>query len=287
MTSFNTLKTILLSIQIVLSVFVVFLNGLFIISLVKTGSLHTPSNAVLGCLCCSDLLIGTLSILFWIFSIVSYYGNRWINFEMLTALFHGYMTCAGLSTLFMILVTFDRYAAICHPYKYLQYVTSKLYAIISVCAFSAYVLVIALTYILDGVKSTLPRDVFYAIIVAAATIILIYCNWKILRVIRRHRREIASVERHINEQQSEFQSEKNRYYIILLLIVIFFFCTAPRVVWSFQFQNSNSSVSFILGFIVSCIILLLNSLLNPIVYYFRITLFRNAIIELFCCRWLG
>ena len=273
---------VLLSIQIVLSVSVILLNGLFIVALVKTGSLHTPSNAVLGCLCCCDLLIGTMSILLWIFSIGSIVNSHWDNFKLLVAVFHAYMTCAGLSTIFVILVTFDRYAAICHPYKYLQYVTSKLYTIISVCTCSAFALAMTLSYILDSINSTLPRDVAYAIIVITTAIILIYCNWKILHVIRRHRREIASIGSQRNGQHVGFQSEKNRYYIILLLIILFFFCRSPRIVWSFYFQNSNSTMSFILGFVASCIILQLNSLLNPLVYYFRIRLFRNAMKDLLC-----
>ena len=277
------LMIVYISIQLVLSVSVILLNGLFIISLAKTRSLHTPSNAVLGCLSLCDLLVGTLAFVLWMLQIVSIATKQSRTYEM-SIVFQGLMSCIGYSTLFMIFVNFDRYTAICHPFKYLLHATSKLYTIISTCTFLLYAIATAVSYLLFSITNSFHREVTFAIMAIATTTILIFCNWSISRVIRRHRREISSVERNSDEQHHRFQNERKRYYVILLLVVIFAICKIPRVIFSFNIQRSHSNMLFYILGITSNTFLLLNSLLNPIVYYFRIKLFRNAMKELLCCQ---
>ena len=272
-----------LSLLLVLSISVILLNGLFMISLVKTKSLHTPSNAVLGCLCCSDLLIGVASFLAWAIDIASIVRNQLISYDIFVVIFQALMVFTGFSSLFIILATCDRYAAICHPYKYRQYATSKLYAIISICTCLVYALAISLSYVMDEFYQTYSRHVILAIVFLATSAVLIYCNWKILRVIRRHRRQIASVERHFERQNSGFQCDTNRYYIVLLLLILFGFCKIPRIIFFFNINRTMNLLSFI-TLIITDFMLQLNSLLNPLVYCFRIRLFRNAMKELICCK---
>ena len=267
-----------LSLHLILSISVILLNGLFMISLVKTKSLHTPSNAVLGCLCCSDLLMGIASFFAWTVDITSFVDTQWNNFELAFEIIQARMVFTGLSSLFIILATFDRYAAICHPYKYLRYATSKLYAIISICTCLVYALPISTSYVMGRFYGKYSRKVIFAIIFTATMTVLIYCNWKILRVIRRHSRQITSVERRFDGQSNRFQCDTNRYYIVLLLLILFGFCKIPRIILFFSINIH----SFLILSITADIMLLLNSLFNPLVYYYRLRLFRNAMRELIC-----
>ena len=280
-----SLKIVYLSIELIFSVSVLLLNGLFMISLVKTRSFHTPSNTVLGCLSFCDLLIGTHSFLLWILNIVSIVSGQSRDDEK-SIVFQGFMSCIGYSTLFIIFVNFDRYVAICHPFKYLLHATSKLYVIITASTCLVYAIATAVSYTLFSISNSLHREVTFAIMATATTTILIFCNWKILIVIRRHRLEISSVARNSDEQHSGFQNERKRYHVIVLLVILFFICKLPRIIYSFNIQHAHSSMSFYILGISSTNFLLLNSLLNPLVYYFRIKLFRDAMKELLCFQWL-
>ena len=61
--------------NLVFSTFAVLLNAPFLIVLLKNRSLHTSSNAILGGLCCSDLITGILSVSFTAKSISRFEGG--------------------------------------------------------------------------------------------------------------------------------------------------------------------------------------------------------------------
>ena len=269
-------------VQPTISVCVVVLNCLLIIALAKSRSLQAPSNTVLGCLCSCDLLIGILTLFLWGLNISMTFSNSdYESRNLFSASAKVYLGFTGLSSLFMVMVSLDRYAAICHPYQYLGYSTPKLYTIISASASTVYAIVIILAYVMDNIYDVHVCSVIYAITFIATTTILIYCNWKIWRVIRRHRREIASVERH-----GDISSETKRYRIIIILTILYAVCKLPLIMLYLLLFIRNFGIIEplrILGF-VSDILLVLNSFLNPLVFCFRITGFRNAVKKLLCCQ---
>ena len=278
------LVLVYVSIFSILSTSVVFLNGLFLIAFLKKRSLHSPSNAVLLGLCCSDLLIGILSFVQWILLIFGIANT--FNEQTYLFFFNSFFACTGISSLFMTLVNLDRYAAICHPFKYLQYATPKLYAVISISTCLASFVVISIVYALDKTYGKNNSIVLFVIIVATAKFMWIYFNWKIFQVIHRHRREIASVERLSSGQQNRFQADTKRYRIMVLLIILFVSCKLPPsifymlvVVRSIEITNSLFIAS-----VVFDTLLLLNSLFNPLVYYFSASMFRTAMKSVLCCQ---
>ena len=271
----------------ILSIAAILLNGLILIALVKTRSLHTPSNALLGCLCCSDLLIGILYISRWALHASVAFGKPYLNHvESLQIIVILHLVLTGLSSLFMTLVNFDRFAAICYPYKYVQYTTLRLHAVISISIFFIYVIIMCVTFPVDMRFHSNATAVNFFIVFSITTIILIVCNWMIFKVILRHRKDIASTERSINRQHDRFQSDSNRYRIILILLIIFVVCKVPQIIIYFIAISSitevGTSIFVLLG--VSDILLLLNSFLNPLVYCFRITSFQMAVKDVLCCR---
>ena len=287
MTWFVIFMVIYYAIKLLLSISVVILNGLLLFACAKKRSLRTPSNAVLGCLCCIDLLIGIVTLALWVLHVLLSFSNSYYDIiEPFIAISRVYWMVTGLSSLFMQIVNLDRYAAICHPFKYMQYGTTKIYVIVSACICFFYALLMSVTYITDNLYNIHSEFTVFLIIFSAATITLIYCNWQVFKVLRRHRRQIESVGRISDGQCRGFQSETKRYRVILLLIILFAVCKLPHIIvytlivivkvyWTF---------SFYIFVLVSDFLLLLNSLANPLVYYLRIRMFRNAVKEVFCCQ---
>ena len=274
----TTLFEIYYAIEIIISISIILLNGCFMVALIKKSSLHTPSNSILGCLSCSDLIIGIP--LFLGFAALRYVESIDVSIATARAL----CAISGLSSLFIVLVNLDRYIAICHPYWYLQYATIKRYSIVSVSMLLLYSVCITISVMLDKGYTKTSRLVIYSSIYIATILILMYCNWKILRVIARHRREVASIERHVGERHN---SDTARYRIVIVLVVMYLFCKVPGRIFYIPLMRARFQITFISLFILALVfnfLTLLNSVLDPIVYCFRIRVFRDAIKEVLRCQ---
>ena len=267
---------------ILVSILVVLLNGVFMITLLRKRSLHTPSNAVLGCLCCSDIMIGMLScVLFTLHFLAENFAiQNVINY----IIFKVYLLCVCISSLFMTLVNLDRYAAICHPFKYMRCATAKRFAVISVSTCSIYAGIIICAFVIDSIFRFHSDSVIFMISVFSISLIMIICNCRILRVIHIHRRSIASLSRITNGCQTGIERETKRYRFTVLLIVLFVLCKLPPVIeyglyaiWRVKANQVMNTFSKLSDYL-----LLMNSLFNPILYYVRIKAFREAMKVVFC-----
>ena len=272
------------TIQFTLSSAIILLNGLVLFALLKKRALHTPSNAVLGCLYCSDLLMGLLSLAIWAVNTHKLLGNPVDRDKTILSVFNAYLVFTGLSSIFMMLVNLDRFAAICHPYKYLQYATTRHYKFLFFCTCFGYAIILSITYIVDALCGAYSTRVIFNVIFAATILALICCNWKIFKVIQRHRKQIASVERSICANRTRFQKETRRYGIILLLIIIFMVCKVPRIIYFILLSRVKDKTSLYRLALASDILLLLNSFLNPFVYFFGIKSIRKIFKEEMCCQ---
>ena len=279
-----TLLFIYLLVELALSIAIVILNGTFFIVLLKKTSLHTPSNAALGCLWFSDLLMGILSLSVCLMRLHMTFIDYLSSFEIYIAVFRAYYVIISLSSLCMILVTLDRYAAICHPFKYLRCATTKRNAIICISTCFIYAVLVGIACIMDEIFQFYTETFLFNAILICTLWSFIYCNYKILRVIRRHRRAIASVERYGDGSQTRFRREAKRYHALVLLLILFVLLKLPGIVnfflrWTVKFHMSLAILSLICEFL-----LLLNSLLNPLAYYFSMGILRTAFKDMFCCR---
>ena len=282
---FQIILIVKCSIEALLAVLVVLLNACVLITLVRKRSLHTPSNTVMGYLCCSDLVIGIISIppsailMSLVFESIS--DNEEIIYTIATKLL---ATVNGLSSLFIILVNFDRYAAICYPYKYLRYATTKRFTIIAVSSFSIYSILMLTAILVDAYSSSYSEYVAFTSIFIATILTLIYCHWKIFRVTARHRREIACIQCSSSVDQNESQGDANRYRIIVILVVLFLLCKVPSIIYFLLIMIKVFGDGMFLLALFSNITILGNSLLNPILYCYRIRVFRDAIKEVLRCQ---
>ena len=280
---FKVVAIVYLSIQVLLAISVILLNGSFLISFAKKRSLHTPSNTVLGCMCCSDMIIGTLSLPLWGYNVsILSSGHIVYDRDFRMSISIAFLACMSLSSLFIMLVNLDRYAAVCHPYKYLQYATHKVYTLISASTLAVYVLIFSIAVVIDKIYHSYMMAIIVITIVSATAIVLLFCTWKIIRVIHRHRREINFSCR----RYDGYQSEVKRYNTIKVLVVLFVLCNMPYIIPYTLFVTGMVQASIIfLSFGMLCsLLLLVNCVLNPLVYSFRIRIFRNAIKEVLCCQ---
>ena len=273
--------------NVAIAVSAIILNGLFLIALVKRKSLYTPSNTILACLCCSDLLVCVVALPVWITSIVSYFmpaynlsNMSWLKlFDNLGEAF------ANLSFQFIALVNLDRYGAILHPFMYVKHATCKFWIIISLCTSTIMFIVMIVAHFIDKMFRSDAVFVISAIFYSTITIIVFFCNWKICRVILKQRKSIASTGRQCDGHQCRFHRETKRYSLVQILVLILVLCKLPYIMFFLYKRFDRRTNVPLIGILRFCsdVSMILNSLLNPLVYYFRISMFRSAVKEVLCC----
>ena len=273
------------AIQLLFSMPVVILNALFITAFAKKRPLHTPSNSVLVCLSCSDLLIGILSFILGAIDILRIIYKSIDTWAVYNVLFYRFLAFTGVSSLFMTLLNVDRFAAICYPYQYVQYATAKFYVVIYISACLIFTLLMCASFLFNPAYRQAYAVSAFFFVISTCALTLTLCNWKICIVIRRHRREIGSVARNSSESfRNGPQLETKRHRIVVLLVVVFVFCNLPHIISRviLVVLNMQYKMELEIFAIVSDILLLLNSLINPIVYCYRIQAFRSATKEVLC-----
>ena len=96
-----------LIIDIFFTIMAIIGNSIFVITLIKKRSLHTPSNVLLGSLCFSDLIVAFIAQPIHLSFHIKMLIDSSINATLLEVSIAAAQFCIGLSFLFAIIVTFD------------------------------------------------------------------------------------------------------------------------------------------------------------------------------------
>lgn len=259
----------------IVEVFSLLANGMFLITLLKSRSLHVPSNVLLGALCSMDLFISVTLQPTVIYKIVMFLAgkpdenlNNWLKFA--------FAMVFGMSFTIIILVSLDRYAAICHPFLYQRKASCRRHAItVCVCCLIASGC-FALDYFIAKknytsvamVGTTIAAKIVHFVL---PVIIILFCYIKIYLVIRKQRRSQVTIGEISDRERTEIvkkKAERGKAWTISLVLLSFFLCYLPVTLWvtirDYYDFNNLGLVSLWAAFIV-----LLSTILNPMVYYVR------------------
>ncbi|XP_067372063.1 trace amine-associated receptor 13c-like [Channa argus] len=251
--------------------------------------LHTPTNLLLLSLAVSDFLVG-FDMLFQIMLI----DGCWFLGDLMCTLacvFDYLATCSSIAI--MVLISVDRYIAICDPLHYLIKVTPRR---VQVCVVMCWIFsfffmsvlmkdnleqpgkyntcvgecVINITYI-DQVAHLL-----LLFIVPISVIIVLYTGVFVVAVAqaRAMRSHIAAVSLQRSMKVSAKKSELKAARTLGVVIVVFLICICPYFCATFKGQDSLISVSAAVFLIF---LFYFNSCLNPVIYVLFYPWFRKSI----------
>lgn len=262
---------------------ILLLNGVFLIALVKKKSLHVPSNVLLGFLSTMDFLSGLFTLPLIIMLLLSSFLHSDLQNVAFT-FFNIFFSIYGLSAQFLAIISLDRFVAICHPFAYVKYATCKLHLSIAFSVLFVNSVVIAVGSVLQDMLDFHFHGAFATISLVAALPLLTFCNWKIFRVLRKKNTEVASV----GGQQGGIQTETKKFHIVFTVVVLFLVCNVPFVILfaSIWLKTVVPAIQIGLYVTITLFLSILNSLVNPIVYYFRMRSFRAAMKEVLRCFWI-
>ncbi|XP_026232570.1 trace amine-associated receptor 13c-like [Anabas testudineus] len=270
-----------------ISLLTVTLNLLVIISISHFKQLHSPTNLLLLSLGVSDFFIGFLMI----FQIMLTDGC-WYLGDLMCALYY-LMGCIATSTSIgnMMLISVDRFMAICFPLHYSTKVTqTRVQVCVCLCWICSTVfgsLGIDLehpgrfnscsgecVFVIDYITGRV--DLFLSFIFPVTVIVVLYMKVFVVAVTqaRAMRSHTVTVKVQTSVNIPAKKSEMKAARTLGVVIVVFLMCLCPYYCVSLTGQDTllnTSSSAFVI-----CLFYF-NSCLNPVIYAFFYPWFRKSI----------
>ncbi|KAM8749843.1 trace amine-associated receptor 13c-like [Acanthopagrus schlegelii] len=262
------------------------LNLLVIISISHFKQLHTPTNLLLLSLAVSDFFVGLLMF----FQIVLIDGCWFLGDLICTLYQYVAYIIASASVGTMVLVSVDRYVAICHPLHYYSEITQKR---VQVCVCLCWICsVIFQSLILKDILKQPGRyhscvgeciffinyiaglaDLTFSFIVPITVIVVLYMRIFVVAVsqARAMRSHIAVVTQSgkVTAKKSEMKAART----LGVVVVLFLICLCPYYCVALTGQDNllnASSAAFVI-----CLYYF-NSCLNPVIYALCYPWFRKS-----------
>ncbi|XP_045903896.1 trace amine-associated receptor 13c-like [Micropterus dolomieu] len=272
------------------TVLTVALNLLVIISISHFRQLHTPTNVLLLSLAISDLLVGLLVMPV---ETVRFIETCWLLGDLMCALSYiiGF-TLTSTSVGNMVLISIDRYVAICYPLQYPNKITrSRVEVLVCLCwacsfLYNGLILkehlrqpdrhnscygecLVVINYISGTV------DLVFTFMGPCSVIIILYIRVFIealsqARAMQSHITAIADGRGKVTAKKSEKKAARTLGLVILVFLMTF----CPYYYPSLTGQDTSNSAS---SWAIVSWLLYLNSCLNPLIYAFFYPWFRRAI----------
>ncbi|KAM3876353.1 trace amine-associated receptor 1-like [Diretmus argenteus] len=262
----------------------VMLNLLVIISISHFRQLHTPTNVLLVSLAVSDLLVGLLVIPLRIYSLQS----CWFLGNLVCALFY-FVTFIVMSASVgsMVLISVDRYVAICNPLRYSSMMTtSRVKICVCLCwicsvFYNCMILkdylpdlfspcqrecVVVINYVTGAV------DLIFTFVGPVTVIIVLYVRVFMVAVsqARVMRSQIAAVKSStvtVITKKSEIRAART----LGIVLLVFLGCIFPYYCPSLAGEDTSTT-----GTTIEIWLFYFNSCMNPLIYAFFYPWFRKA-----------
>ncbi|KAM9334301.1 trace amine-associated receptor 13c-like [Symphorus nematophorus] len=279
-----------------ISLLTVTLNMFVIISISHFRQLHTPTNALLLSLAVSDLVVGLLVMPI---EGLRYIDTCWLLGRLMCALTPYVSYCLlSASVGNMVLISIDRYLAICDPLLYSSKITLNRVKI-SICLcwacsllYNGCLLIGHLqqpdrftschgecVVVISHLSGTV--DLFVTFIGPCAVMVVLYMRVFVvalsqLRVIR-----LQAAATTVSAAPTAKKSERKAARTLGIVIAMFLMCFCPYYYPALAGEDTSNSLSY---FAVLSWIMLTNSCVNPLIYALFYPWFRKAIKLIFTLR---
>ncbi|KAM9347741.1 trace amine-associated receptor 13c-like [Symphorus nematophorus] len=262
------------------------LNLLVIISISHFKQLHTPTNLLLLSLAVSDFFVGLFPI--------NIIDGCWLLGDIMCSLYQyiAYIiSSASVGT--MVMISIDRYVAICHPLHYPTKITQKR---VEVCVCLCWICsVIFQSFILKDILKQPGRynscvgecilfinyiaglvDLTFSFIVPITVIVVLYMRVFLVAVsqARAMRSHVATITLQQSVKVTAKKSEMKAARILGVVVVVFLICLCPYYCVALTGQDNLLRVS---SATFAMCLYYFNSCLNPVIYAFCYPWFRKSV----------
>ena len=268
-------------------------NTLVIISLIKFQRLQTVTNIFVGSLSMADIFTGLKLVVYTAINLAYFQRNQnGIPIDLTILNIYSSFIYYPLSLLNLFVVSCERYFAILYPYRYLILVTKQRCTVLTIIiwifmlVFPSPYLLILLSHGEDKIEWMYSmRDAYvwlYLILSLPIFVTTFVIYWKIYVVVRAHLRRIVCDSVEVERKFNTTESSKTK--MIFLTVGCFYFSWVPfslTVIYGILATPSpqyGASVHILNQ--ISRIILNLNSAVNPLIYAWVNTDFRESFLKI-------
>ncbi|TKS66521.1 Trace amine-associated receptor 1 [Collichthys lucidus] len=268
------------------SLLTVMLNMLVIVSISHFRQLHTPTNALLLSLAVSDLVVGLLVMPI---EGMFYMETCWLLGKLMCALAPYVSYClVSASVGHMVLISIDRYLAICDPLLYSTKITlNRVKVLICSCWISSVIYngLILLDHIrqpekfnschgqcvvvISHISGTV--DLFLTFVGPCTVMVVLYMRVFVVAV---SQMRVIRLQTAATAAPTAKKSERKAARTLGIVIAVFLMCFCPYYYPAFagnEFSTNLSYYAALPGF------MLINSCMNPLIYALFYPWFRKAI----------
>ncbi|XP_078345367.1 uncharacterized protein LOC144630868 [Oculina patagonica] len=256
--------------------FTILLNALVMVAVKTTRRLQTHPNILLACLALTDLMVGlVVQPLHISKTILLLQGKDFYEFCDIDLAFTISFVMSCFASLFhLVLISGELFLAIKHTFTHANFVTKARLIVSSAVAWIA-----AVFFLLAASYSRVMAFIF---IVATFTSIVLL-QILVYKEARRHEIQILSQQASL-EARAKFKQQKKALKLTTIILVTIFLCFFfPLIIIFVTWHILNESISHDAKTLVrhfSFTPVIINSVLNPVIYTVRKREFRVGFIEL-------
>ena len=277
-TGANVVLVLLTVVNIITCPLTIALNLLVIIAVKTKARLKNNSNAALGCLAVTDVLMGAIGQPIFAAATISNLQGETSN-ELCTRLIMNRTVARILlaATIHhLVLINVERYLAIKCTYAYTTMVTIARILASSALVWISAVLTTVPLLLVDNIISVVINNIPFVISMS----IIVFCQVAVYIETRRHEKQIAAQQVSVEARQ-KFLKEKKALKLTTTVLLILLSCYSPLIVLTLLRPFTITSVNIAYSvFFTAMFATMLNSIINPIIYCVRKRQFRVAFIEI-------
>ena len=276
----NVFAVLAIAVNLLSCPLVVLLNALIITAVRKKRRLQTAHNILLASMAGTDLVVGIFSqpvfIAREIFRMSG--GSASMYYKLLQMIFSAAPCLCLVSVLHLTLIAVERYLAMKYSLQYDSIVTKFRITVAAACCWLISIVHRVLRRVIPDLPVIIPQ-----ILVILNLPVNIFCHVSVYFVCRRHLMQIRS-EQVPSEATRKFVEDRKAWKTTTVIIggmVLSFLPGILRTFGSRLFEHSSLLGRLLVSvnpLTFSCV--LLNSLLNPIIYCMRSQVIRETVLEL-------
>ena len=272
----STQSLIIITLDVISGLVTIIGNAIFFVTISYTPSLHTPSNVLLACLSLSDILVGVLCQPLFIAVILQPSQPCCMRLDQVYNF--TFLVLAGTSFSLLVLITGDRFLAIFYPFKYIEFASCRKSTYIAIVVFTACLLYAAM----DALFYKRAQILF---ILVETSLMILTLSFNVIsyiliyRVIHQKRRTVRAVEKsdELSHRQTN-RTDRVKTNTVAFILLAFIGCTTPYIANATQMLlYYTKQIKFMPHFMEwTDFLFLLNSAINPLIYFLRRSDFRQA-----------